>query len=131
MLQAKGSPMKRRNLAGVFIAGVAAVIALCPPGAADPTVQQLQPSLPSTPARDEQFLAELARAGIRVTDVPTAVFGAHDTCAYLAAGHDALEAAEQGERNNATMTRTDEIAYIDAAIETYCPRYVKMTGTLS
>jgi hypothetical protein len=52
-------------------------------------------------------------------------------CAYLAAGHDALEAAEQGERNNRTMTRTDEIAYIDAAIEVYCPRYVEMTGTLS
>jgi Protein of unknown function (DUF732) len=83
------------------------------------------------PARDDAFLAELARAGLRVADVRTAFFGAHDTCAYLAAGHDALEAAEQGQRNNPTMTRTDEIAYVDAAIDSYCPRYVKMTGTLS
>jgi hypothetical protein len=123
--------MKRRNLAGALIAVAAALVALCPSAAADPTVQQLQPSLPSTPVRDDAFLAELARAGLRVADVRTAIFGAHDTCAYLAAGHDALEAAEQGERNNATMTRTDEIAYIDAAIEVYCPRYVEMTGTLT
>jgi hypothetical protein len=29
------------------------------------------------------------------------------------------------------MARTDEIAYIDAAIDIYCPRYVKMTGTMA
>jgi hypothetical protein len=110
---------------------VAAGGANAPPASADPTVQQLQPSLPSTPARDDAFLADLTRAGLRVADVRTAVAGGHDTCAYLAAGHDALEAAEQGERNNPTMTRTDEIAYVDAAIEVYCPRYVEMTGTLS
>ncbi len=131
MLPVKGSPMKRRNLAGAFIAAAAAVLVAAVPAAADPTVQQLQPSLPSTPARDGQFLAELARAGLRVADVRTAIAGARDTCAYLAAGHDAEEALEQGLRNNSTMTRTDEIAYIDAAIEVYCPRYVRLTGTLA
>jgi hypothetical protein len=123
--------MKRRNLAGVFIAAVVAVIALCPPGAADPTVQQLQPSLPSTPTRDEQFLADLARAGLRVADVRTAVFGAHDTCAYLAAGHDGLEAAEQGMRNNPTMTRADEIAAYNAAVAAYCPSRLRISGTVA
>src|SRR6202012_2168470 len=39
------------------------------PAAADPTVQTLEPSRPSTPALDDQFLADLARAGIGVTDV--------------------------------------------------------------
>jgi hypothetical protein len=33
--------------------------------------------------------------------------------------------------NNATMTRTDEIAYVDAAISVYCPRYLGLTGTLA
>jgi len=115
------------------LVAVAVVLAVLPsaPAAADPTIQTLEPSRPSTPALDEQFLTDLASAGIRVTDASVAVYGAHDVCAYLAAGHDALEAAEQGERNNRTMTRTDEIAYIDAAIEGYCPRYVEMTGTLS
>jgi Protein of unknown function (DUF732) len=102
------------------------------PAAADPgAVQTLTPSRASKPALDEQFLADLASAGIRVTDVSVAVYGAHDTCAYLAAGHDAEDAVEQGLRNNSTMTRTDEIAYIDAAIDIYCPRYVKMTGTMA
>jgi hypothetical protein len=101
------------------------------PAAADPTVQQLQPSLPSTPARDDAFLAELARAGMRVTDASTAVAGARDTCAYLAAGHNAMEAVEQGLRNNATMTRADEIAYVDAAISVYCPRQMRITGALA
>ena len=101
------------------------------PACADPTIQTLEPSRPSTPALDEQFLGDLTNAGIRIADVRTAVAGGHDTCAYLAAGHDALEALEQGLRNNSTMTRTDEIAYIDAAIDIYCPRYVKMTGMMA
>jgi hypothetical protein len=114
----------------VLLAAVWAVWAAAP-AAADPTVQTLEPSRPSTPALDEQFLADLARAGIGVTDVPRAVFGAHDTCAFLAAGHDAEEAVEKGMANNASMTRADEIAYIDAVIEVYCPRYPGITGTLT
>jgi hypothetical protein len=42
-----------------------------------------------------------------------------------------LEALKMGMANNATMTRTDEIAYVDAAIDVYCPRYVRLTGTLT
>jgi hypothetical protein len=38
---------------------------------------------------------------------------------------------EQGQKNNPTMTRADEIAYIDAAISVYCPRYLGLTGTLA
>ena len=115
---------------------IAAAIALSPPVSADPTadrgaIQTLTPSRPSTRALDDQFLADIARAGIRVSDVHTAIAGAHDTCAYLAAGHNALEAAEQGSRNNPTMTRADEIAAIDAAISTYCPRYLQLSGTLA
>lgn len=85
-------------------------------------MQQLQPSLPSTPARDEAFLSALANAGIRVVDVPAAIYGAHDTCAYLAAGHTAIEAVEQGQRNNPTFTRVQQVDYINAAIAIYCPR---------
>jgi len=62
---------------------------------ADPgsgAVQTLTPSRPSTPALDEQFLADLTKAGMRITDVPTAIAGAHDTCAYLAAGGTAEDA---------------------------------------
>ena len=118
----------------------AAVVVAAPPVAAAPaptplpvdggaSVQTLEPSRPSTPALDDQFLADLARAGIRIADMPTVIFGAHDTCAFIAAGHDAIEAVEQGQRNNATMTRADEIAYVDAAISVYCPRYLGLTGT--
>jgi Protein of unknown function (DUF732) len=123
--------MKRRNLAGAFIATAAAVLLAAGPAAADPTVQQLQPSLPSTPQRDDAFLADLARAGMSIADVPTAIAGARDTCAYLASGHTAMQAVEQGLKNNATMTRADEIAYVDAAIDVYCPRYLGLTGTLA
>jgi serine/threonine protein kinase, bacterial len=122
--------MKRRNLAGAFIA-VAAVLPSAPAGADPGDVQTLQPSRPSTPVLDEQFLADLTRAGIRIADVPTVVYGAHDTCAYLAAGHTAIEAVETGMHNNTTMTRADEIAYVDAAISVYCPRYLGLTGTLA
>lgn len=65
------------------------------------------------------------------TDAPTAVFGAHDTCAFLAAGHDAEEAVEKGMANNASMTRADEMPYVDAAILAHCPRYMRLTGTLT
>jgi hypothetical protein len=100
------------------------------PGADPGVVQQLQPSLPSTPARDDHFLAELTRAGMRITDVPTAIAGAHATCAYLA-GHTAAEAVEQGQKVNPTMTREDEIAYVDAAIAVYCPQQRPLTGALA
>jgi hypothetical protein len=112
---------------------VAMVLAVSPsaPAAADPTMATLEPSRPSTPALDEQFLNALAGAGIRVVDVPVAIYGAHDTCAYLAAGHTAIEAMEQGQRNNPTFTRADQIAYLDSAIEVYCPRYMWISGTLA
>jgi hypothetical protein len=42
-----------------------------------------------------------------------------------------LDALKMGMANNATMTRTDEIAYVDAAISVYCPRYLGLTGTLA
>jgi Protein of unknown function (DUF732) len=116
------------------LAAVVATVAFASvaPAAADAgNVQQLIPSLPSTSARDEAFLTALANAGIRIADVPTVIFGAHDTCAYLAAGHTAVEAVEQGLSNNATMTRADGIAYVDAAISGYCPRYLRLTGTLA
>lgn len=64
----------------------------------------------------------LARDGIRVVDVPAAIAGGLDVCAFMAAGHRALEAVEQGERNNSTMTREDEISCVNAAITIWCPR---------
>jgi hypothetical protein len=115
----------------VAVAAAWAVWAAVPAGADPGDVQQLQPSRPSAPQLDEQFLADLTNAGIGVTDVPRAVFGAHDTCAFLAEGHDAEEAVEKGMANNASMTRADEIAYVDAAILAYCPRYMRLTGTLT
>jgi hypothetical protein len=91
------------------------------PAAADPTVATLQPSMPSTPARDEAFLSAITNAGTRVVDVPAAIAGGRDVCAFMAAGHSALEAVEQGQRNNSTMTREDEISYVNAAITIWCP----------
>jgi uncharacterized protein DUF732 len=109
---------------------ISSTLEICPV-AADPTVQTLEPSRPSTPALDEQFLADLAKARIRISDAPLAIYGAHDTCAYLAAGRTAEQAVVQGMRNNSTMTRTDEIAFVDAAIGVYCPRYLGLPGTLA
>ena len=94
---------------------IAATIALSPPVLADPTadpgdVQALTPppSLASTPAPDEQFLADLTNAGMRIADVSVAIVGAHDTCAFIAARHTATEAMQTGMANNPTMTRADE-----------------------
>jgi hypothetical protein len=63
--------------------------------------------------------------------VPAAIYGGHDVCAYLAAGHSAMEAMEQGQKNNPTFTRAEQIAYVDSAIEVYCPRYMQISGTLA
>src|ERR1700722_17809231 len=117
---------------------IAAPIALSPPVPADPTadpgdVQPLTapPSLASTPALDEQFLANLTNAGMRIADVPVAIAGAHDTCAFIAARHTATEAMQTGMANNRTMTRADETAYVQAAIAAHCPRFLGMTDTLA
>jgi hypothetical protein len=69
---------------------IAAAIALSPSVLADPTadpgdVQTLTP--PPSLALDEQFLADLTNAGMRIADVPVAIAGAHDTCAFIAARH--------------------------------------------
>ena len=125
-----------------LVAVVATVLVASPPVVAAPaptpppddggaSVQTLEPPRPSTPALDDAFLSDLTRAGIRIADVPTVIFGAHDTFAYLAAGHDAIEAVDTGMHNNATMTRADAIAYVDAATSVYCPRYLGLTGTLA
>lgn len=91
--------------------------------AAPPPVQTVAPPRPSSAALDEQFLADLTSAGITITDVAAAIYGGHDTCAYLAAGHTAAEAEETGMRNNASMTHANAIAVVDAAIAVYCPQY--------
>jgi hypothetical protein len=117
---------------------IAAAIALSPPVSADPTadpgaVQTMTPppSLPSTPALDEQFLGDLTDAGMRITDVSVAIAGAHDTCAFIVARHTATEAMQTGLANNPTMTRADETAYVQAAIAIFCPRFLGMTDTLA
>jgi hypothetical protein len=91
--------------------------------AAAPPVQTVAPPRPPAAALDEQFLADLTSAGITITDVAAAIYGGHDTCAYLAAGHTAAEAEDIGMRNNASMTRANAIAVVDAAIAVYCPQY--------
>ncbi|HME14143.1 MAG TPA: DUF732 domain-containing protein [Mycobacterium sp.] len=113
------------TLAKLAAAVAAWAIWAAAPAAADPAVQQLKPSLPETPARDSAFLDAITNAGIRVTDVPVAIAGGRDVCAFMATGHSALESVEQGQRNNPSMTREDEISYVNAAITIWCPR---MTG---
>ena len=117
---------------------IATAIALSPSVLADPTadpgdVQTLTPppSLASTAALDEQFLADLTNAGMRIADVPVAIAGAHDTCAFIAAWHTATEAMQTGMANNPTMTPADETAYVQAAIAVFCPRFPGMTDTLA
>jgi hypothetical protein len=117
---------------------IATAIALSPSVLADPTadpghVQTLTPppSLPSTPALDEQFLGDLTNAGMRIADVSVAIAGAHDTCAFIAARHTATEAMQTGLANNPTMTRANETAYVQAAIAVFCPRFLGMTDTLA
>jgi hypothetical protein len=121
-----------RRPATLATVAIAAAIALSPPVSADPTadpgdVQTLTPppSLPSTPALDEQFLGDLTDAGMRIADVPVAIAGAHDTCAFIAARHTATEAMQTGMANNPTMT------YVQAAIAVFCPRFLGMTDTLA
>jgi hypothetical protein len=95
-----------RRSAALAALVIAAAIALSPSVLADPTadpgdVQTLTPppSLASTPARDEQFLADLTNAGMRIADVPVAIAGAHDTCAFIADRHTASDAMQTGEEH--------------------------------
>jgi Protein of unknown function (DUF732) len=115
----------------VALAAAWAICAAVPATADTGDVQPLQPSRPSTATLDDQFLADIARAGMRVADLRTAIAGAHETCAYLADHHTAMEAVEQGQRVNPTMTKTNEIDYVDAAISVFCPRYLQISGTLA
>jgi hypothetical protein len=107
------------------------------PAHADPTgdpgdVQTMSPPKPSTTiTADDRFLADIARAGMRISDVRAAIAGGHDVCAYLAAGHNALDVIAQGMANNPTMTRSDEIAAFNAAVGAYCPSRLRLSGTLA
>jgi hypothetical protein len=106
------------------------------PAAADPTgdpgnVNAMQPPRPSQATQDDQFLAQIARWHLRVADVRAAIAGAHETCSLLAAGHNATDVIEQGMRNNHTMTRDDVIAAYNAAVGAYCPKYLRISGTVA
>ena len=130
--------MSRRLVAVVaHVALVAGVQFFTPaPSAADPAgdpgnVQTLAPPAPKASAADDRFLADIARAGMRVSDVRAAIAGGHDVCAYLGAGHNALDVIEQGMANNPSMTRSDEIAAYNAAVAAYCPQRLRLSGTLA
>ena len=129
-------------MAVVILIGAAvvalAIVALSPPAAADPTgdpgnVGTLAPppSKASTATLDDQFLAQIARWGMRVADVRAAIAGAHETCSFLAAGHNAQDVIEQGMRVNHTMTRDDEISFYNAAVGVYCPKYLRISGAIA
>ena len=106
------------------------------PAAADPAgdpgnAATLQPPAPKASTADDRFLADIARAGMRISDVRAAIAGGHDVCAYLAAGHNALDVIAQGMANSPSMTRSDEIAAYNAALGAYCPSRLRISGTIA
>jgi hypothetical protein len=128
-----------RHLVALVALGAGVGFATPAPAAADPAgdpgnVATLQPPAPkasTTITADDRFLADIARAGMRVSDVRAAIAGGHDVCAYLAAGHNALDVIAQGIANNPTMTRSDEIAAYNAAVSAYCPQRLRLSGSLA
>jgi hypothetical protein len=85
-----------------------------------PTTVTVAPA-PSQADRDEQFLAGLTGAGLRITDVREAIGSAHSICAYLAAGHSEADAARTAQRNNASLGPADAVVLISTAVRVYCP----------
>jgi len=131
--------MMKRNLAAVIVALWA--IWSAAPAAADPgptddpgNVGTLHrpASKVSTATADDLFLAQIARWGMRVVDIRAAIAGAHELCAYLGVdGHTAESVIEQGLSVNPTMTRSDEIAFYNAAVGAYCPSRLRISGTVA
>lgn len=114
----------------VALAIVAAIPAAADPGGDPGNVIAMQPPKPSAATQDDQFLAAIARWHLRVADVRAAIAGAHEACSLLAAGHNAEDVVKQAMRDNHTLTRNDAISFYNAAL-TYCPKYLKLTGTVA
>src|SRR5271156_717171 len=93
--------MSRRLVALVALVAGVGFATPSAPAAADPAgdpgdVQTLTPPASKPATADDRFLADIARAGMRISDVRAAIAGGHDVCAYLAAGHNALDVIAQG-----------------------------------
>jgi Protein of unknown function (DUF732) len=98
-------------------------VTVIPDPIAAPPVQTLAPPRPSAAALDEQYLDDLSVAGILITNVPEAITGGREVCAFLAEGHTEPEAVQTAMGNNVSK-RANAITVVDAAIAVYCPQHV-------
>jgi Protein of unknown function (DUF732) len=90
-----------------------------------PVAQPLDP-VPAVPPRsgtDEAFIAALREDGIIITNPAEIVAGAHQACAYIAAGHTAHDTMRLAMAENSTLTPENASTLIGAAIGAYCPQY--------
>jgi hypothetical protein len=71
----------------------------------------------------QAYLNAMRNDGIIVADPLAAEKGAHEICAYLAAGHTPQEAARVGMSQNSLMTLQEAEDAISVDIQFYCPQY--------
>jgi hypothetical protein len=89
-------------------------------GYVPPSARTMPTPAPADP--DQVYLADLAAAGIRVTDPALVVAGAHDICAHLASGGSRADVV-RGLRTNPTLTEGNAVAITLLAVQVYCPQY--------
>lgn len=91
------------------------------PGPSAPTVSPKVESAPDPAVADERFLSLLTSAGLRITDVPLVIQGAHEMCSYLGSGHSVEDAVRVAMSNNGSLSRTDAHSMVVSAVRVYCP----------
>lgn len=92
------------------------------PGRWNPALEAIaQHQTPRNP--DAIYLADLVAAGFTVTDLTKPISDAHNICRYLSIGHTPAEAAAQNIVIYPKFSPAESAAYVNAAIDAYCPQY--------
>ena len=118
----------------VISAAVAMVVSAALPSApatADPTgdpgnVQQLQPR-PSAAALDAEFIALVEQIpGMHIINPAITDNGGRMVCAHLGS-HDLADTEADLLQDNPTFTPAEADAFVDDAMQVYCPSHIRQT----
>jgi hypothetical protein len=100
----------------VVLAGLAAVIAVAPPSAADPGG--------NNPGPDASFLAALDSAGITYKSGTVVVSVGRAACAMIDQGHPEAAVSNDVSASNPGLTPTNATDFTTIAVNTYCPQHI-------
>lgn len=121
------STLTAMAIAAALCGLVGSVAAQADPSADPGDIQQLQPPRPSAAALDAEFTALVEQIpGMRIINPAITDNGGRMVCAHLDS-HSLADTEADLLQDNPTFTPAEAAAFVDDAMQVYCPSHIRQT----